>query len=229
MVKKDKDLNPAEKPEVLQDSISKTELLLEDNKKLISNVLIGIGVLIALIFGYKNWFSEPAEKAGFESIWMAQKYFEQDSILKAIPEFEYVAEEHEGTKAGNLANLYLGLTLIKDSQFDEALASFENFDASGELFPGLKLGLIGDCHSELGNITEAVTNYKQAAKLLDAKSVSPYYLKKAGILLEQNDDLDGAVKIYELAVNSYLKDAPPSLQNVKNEMKKLLARANASK
>ena len=97
------------------------------------------------------------------------------------------------------------------------------------MFPGLKVGLIADCHSELDNVDEAVANYKKAAKLLDAKSVSPYYLKKAGILLEQNDDIDGAIAVYELAINSYLKDAPPSLNTTKNEMKKLLARANASK
>ena len=229
MTEKEKDLNQGKKTEVLEESISKTEVLLEENKKLISNVLIGIIVVIALVVGYNNWFSEPAEKAGFDSIWPAQKYFEQDSIQKAIEEFEFVASEHGGTKAGNLANLYLGLSFLKDGQFEDALVSFENFDASGELFPGLKLGLIGDCHSELDNVGEAVAKYKKAAKLLDAKTVSPYYLKKAGILLEQNDDVDGAIEIYELALNTYLKDAQPSLQNIKNEMKKLLARANASK
>ncbi len=229
MAKKDKDLKKDKNPETLEESLSKTEVLLEENKNLITNVLVGIVILIALVFGYKNWFAEPAEKAGFESIWPAQKYFDQDSIQKAIEEFDYVASEHSGTKAGNLANLYLGLSFLKNEQFDEALASFENFDASGELFPGLKVGLIGDCHSELGNVYEAVTEYKKAAKLLDAKSVSPYYLKKAGILLEQNDDVDGAIEVYELAINTYLKDAQPSLQKIKNEMKKLLARANASK
>jgi len=229
MAEKDKDLNQGKNPEILEESVSKTEALLEDNKDLISKVLIGILLLIGGYFIYVNWFSEPAEKAGFESIWPAQKYFEQDSIQKAIEEFDYVVSEHSGTKAGNLANLYLGISLLKQEQFDEALASFENFDATGELFPGLKVGLIADCHSELDNVTEAVLNYKKAAKLLDAKSVSPYYLKKAGILLEQNGDVDGAIEVYELAIKTYLKDAQPSLQNIKNEMKKLLARANASK
>ena len=78
-------------------------------------------------------------------------------------------------------------------------------------------------------IEEAVANYKKSAKLLDSKSVSPYYLKKAGILLEQNDEVEAAIEVYELALSTYLKDAQPALQNIKNEMKKLLARANASK
>ncbi len=229
MAEKNKDLNQGEGPEKLDSSLSKTEVLLEDNKDLISKVLIGIVVLILGYFVYNNWVVEPGEKAGFESIWPAQKYFEQDSIQKSIEEFDFIASEHSGTKAGNLANLYLGLSFLKDGQFDKALSAFESFDATGELFPGLKVGLIADCHSELDNIEEAVANYKKAAKLLDAKSVSPYYLKKAGIILEQNGDVDGAIEVYELAINTYLKDAQPSLKNIKNEMKKLLARANASK
>jgi predicted negative regulator of RcsB-dependent stress response len=229
MAEKDKNVNPEEKPEVLQESISKTEVLLQENKDLITKILIGLFLVIGAYFVYNNWVAEPAEKAGFESVWPAQKYFEQDSIQKAIEEFDYIASEHSGTKAGNLANLYLGLSLLKDGQFDEALVSFQGFDAKGKLFPGLKVGLIADCYSELDNIDEAVVNYKKAAKLLDAKSVSPYYLKKAGILLEQNDDIDGAIAVYELAISSYLKDAPPNLNATKNEIKKLLARANASK
>ncbi|MBO72470.1 MAG: hypothetical protein CMD35_02525 [Flavobacteriales bacterium] len=229
MAENNKDSNSEKKQESLEDSIGKTEVLLEENKDLISKVLIGIVVLIGGYFLYNNWVAEPAEKEGYDAIWPAQQSFEQDSLEKAIELFSEVAEDHSGTKAGNLANLYSGLALLKKSQFDDALVSFENFDASGKLFPGLKLGLIGDCHSEMGNIEEAVANYKKSAKLLDSKSVSPYYLKKAGILLEQNDEVEAAIEVYELALSTYLKDAQPALQNIKNEMKKLLARANASK
>ena len=75
------------------------------------------------------------------------------------------------------------------------------------------------------DIDEAVANYKKAASLLDSKSVSPYFLKKAGLLLEQNDDISGAVEVYELAMDLYLKDAGPLTQSVKNELQVLLTRA----
>lgn len=228
MAKEDKDLDPIETPETLEDSLSKTEVILEENKDLISKVVIGIAILILGFFMYNNWVVEPAEAAAFDEIWPAQKLFEQDSVAKAIEEFEYLADEHSGTTAGNLSNLYLGISLLKDEKFEDALTAFESFEAAGKLFPGLKVGLIGDCHSELGNVDEAVANYKKAAKLLDSKSVSPFYLKKAGILLEQNEDSAGAVEIYESAMKNYLKDAAPSIKSVKDEMEKLLARAQAS-
>ena len=97
-----------------------------------------------------------------------------------------------------------------------------------EIFPGLKIGLIGDCHSELGNVDDAVANYKKAAIILDSKSVSPFYLKKAGVLLEQSGDAEGAIEIYQFAMKTYLKDAAPSIKSVKDEIEKLLARAQAS-
>ena len=225
----DKDLNEGQAPEGLDDSLSKTEVLLEENKDLISKVLVGVAILVSLYFVYNNFVSEPAEKAAFDDVWPAQKYFEQDSIQKAIEEFEYISSEHSGTKAGNMANLYLGISLLKDGDFEGALSALESFNATGKLFPGLKVGLIGDCHSEMEQVDEAVANYKKAATLLDSKSVSPYFLKKAGILLEQNGDVAGAIEVYELALDTYLKDSAPTVQSVKNEMVKLLARAKASK
>jgi hypothetical protein len=65
--------------------------------------------------------------------------------------------------------------------------------------------------------------------LLDSKGVSPYYLKKAGILLEQNGKSADAVEVYKLALNTYLIASAPSVQSVKTEMEMLLARAKASK
>lgn len=227
MAEEIKDLEKEQSPEVMEDSLSKTEVLLEENKDLISKVIIGIVILVTGYFVYNNWVAEPAEMAANEEIWPAQKLFEQDSIAKAISEFEFIAEEHSGTDAGNLANLYLGLSLLKEAKFDDALAAFESFDAKGKMMPGLKIGLIGDCHSELGNVDEAIANYKKAATVLDSKSVSPYFLKKAGVLLEQNNDVAGAVEVYQLALEKYLKEAAPSVQSVKNEMTKLLARAKA--
>lgn len=224
MAKEEQNINQ-ETPELLEDSLSKTEVLLDDNKDLISKVVIAVAIIIGGYFFYNNWIVEPAEQAAFEEIWPAQKLFEQDSVQKAISEFEYLVQEHDGTQAGNLSNLYLGLSLLRDGKYEEALEAIEAFEPAGKLTPGLKVGLIGDCHSELNNIDEAVANYKKAASLLDSKSVSPYFLKKAGLLLEQNDDISGAIEVYELAMDLYLKDAGPLTQSVKNELQVLLTRA----
>ena len=229
MAEQDNNLNDQQTPETLEDSLSKTEVLLEENKDVISKVLIGIAIVIAGYFGYNNMFAEPAEQAALEEIWPAQKMFEQQLFDSASTEFEYILENHGGTKAGNLAGLYLGISQLQSGNFVEALTALEAFDAEGKLSPGLKVGLIGDCHSELGDVDKAVASYKKAASLLDSKGVSPYYLKKAGIILEQNGKSTDAVEVYELALNTYLSTSAPSVQSVKTEMEMLLARAKASK
>lgn len=229
MAEQDNNLNDQQTPEILEDSLSKTEVLLEENKDVISKVLIGIAIIIAGYFGYNNMFAEPAEQAALEEIWPAQKMFEQQLFDSASTEFEYILENHGGTKAGNLAGLYLGISQLQSGNFVEALTALEAFDAEGKLSPGLKVGLIGDCHSELGDVDKAVASYKKAASLLDSKGVSPYYLKKAGIILEQNGKSADAVEVYELALNTYLSTSAPSVQSVKTEMEMLLARAKASK
>ncbi len=229
MAEQDNNLNDQQTPEILEDSLSKTEVLLEENKDVISKVLIGIAIIIAGYFGYNNMFAEPAEQAALEEIWPAQKMFEQQLFDSASTEFEYILENHGGTKPGNLAGLYLGISQLQSGNFVEALTALEAFDAEGKLSPGLKVGLIGDCHSELGDVDKAVASYKKAASLLDSKGVSPYYLKKAGIILEQNGKSADAVEVYELALNTYLSTSAPSVQSVKTEMEMLLARAKASK
>jgi len=218
-------------PEVLEDSLNKTEILLEENKKVITNVLVGIVALVAVFFGYENFISAPAEKAALEEIWPVQQLFEQEGIKpdSVADEFQLVIDEYGSTNAGNVAQLYLGISLMKAGNFEDAQAALEDFSPSGLLLPGLKLGLIGDCQSEQANVDDAVSNYSKAAELLDSKSGSIYFLKKAGILLEQNGQSVDAVGIYETALNKYLKGADRTYDNSRTEMEKYLARANSSK
>ena len=78
--------------------------------------------------------------------------------------------------------------------------------------------------------TENTEDYLELiAELLNSKSGSVYFLKKAGILLEQNEEFIKAIEIYETALDKYLKGADRSYDREKTEMEKYLARAKASK
>ena len=221
-------------PEVLDDSLNKTEIILEENKKLIGNVIMGVVALLVVFFGYDNLVAAPAEKEGLEEIWEAQQDFEsetgkRDSSSTIAEDFETVIENYSSTSSGNIAQLYLGISLMKTGDFSEAQEALEDFSPAGLLMPGLKLGLIGDCQSENDDYQSAVTNYSKAAELLNSKSGSVYFLKKAGILLEQNEQFSEAIEVYETALYKYLKGADRTYAQEKIEMEKYLARAQASK
>lgn len=218
-------------PEVLEESLNKTEVLLEENKKVITNVLMGIVAVVVVIFGYDSFIAAPAEKAALDAIWPVQQGFEQavdkhDSIAEL---FQEVVDEYGSTNSGNVAQLYKGISLMKSGDFEGAQEAIEDFSPSGLLLPGLKLGLIGDCQSEQGEVDDAVSNYTKAAELLNSKSGSIYFLKKAGILLEQNGQFGEAAELYETALNKYLKGADRTYDRSIAEMEKYLARAKASK
>ena len=220
-------------PEVLDDSLNKTEIILEKNKKLIGNVIMGVVALLVVYFGYENLVAAPAEKEGLEAISQPQIDFESktgkiDSSTTIVEDFESVIESHSSTSSGNIAKLYLAISLMKTGRFTEAEGYLEDFSPEGLLMPGLKLGLIGDCQSENDDYQSAVTNYSEAAELLNSKYGSVYFLKKAGILLEQKGKFSEAIGIYQTALDKYLKGADITHNKQKNEMEKYLARAQSS-
>lgn len=229
MAENENDVEQKDIPEVIEDSLSKTEVLLEENKKLISNVVLGLAIVIAGYFAYNNFIAGPQEEAALDAIYPAQQGFENPTLKRdsIAEEFLSIADDFGSTEAGNVAGLYAGIALMESGDFEGALEAIEGFSAAGKLTPGLKLGLIGDCQSELGEVESAVSNYKKAADLLDSKSGSSYFLKKAGILLEQNGQASDAVEVYELALSKYLSDVVKSTD--KTEIEKLLFRAKSSK
>ncbi len=170
---------------------------------------------------------EPKENEAQEALWEAQYVFEKDSFPKAGELFQDIVEEYGSTAAGNTANLYLGISLMKQNKFDEALESLEKFSGDGYFIPTIKLGLIADCYSELNEWEKAVDAYEKAAETGKSKVYSPYYLKKAGILLEQNGDSKKAVTFYEKVLNEYYYEDIAEFANDRREIVVLLERAKA--
>ena len=172
----------------------------------------------------------PQGQEGLEAIWQAQIDFEsktgkRDSSTTILEDFETVPKNHSSNSSGNIAKLYLATSLMKTGKFTEAEEYLEDFSPEGFLMPGLKLGLIGDCQSENDDYQSAVTNYSEAAELLNSKYGSVYFLKKAGILLEKNGKFSEAIEIYQTALDKYLKGTDITYKKQKNEMEKYLARA----
>ena len=94
---------------------SKTEQFIEKNKKIISIVTLAIIVIVGGYFGYKKLIIAPMEFDAQSQMFMAEKYFEQDSLQKAIngdglnAGFVDIIDEFGGTKAANLSHYYLGI------------------------------------------------------------------------------------------------------------------------
>ncbi len=193
----------------VQEVYSKTERYIEENKKSLAIIL---GAIVLVIGGYFAWdrlYVKPLEEEARSAMFMAEKYFEKDSLNKAIngdgnyKGFKYIIQEYGVTKSANLAYYYLGIAYLNQGKFQEAIDNLKEFDSDDEILGSVAIGAIGDAQMELGKKEEAVNFYLKAAKKNDNKFTTPYYLMKAAMAYEEQNDYKNAVKIYEQIKSSY--------------------------
>ena len=111
-----------------------SEAFIEKYKKPIMYTFLVIVVLVAGYFLYRSFVLTPREEKANEMIFKGQQYFATDSYEKALngdgqgfPGFLSIANEYGSTKAGNLAQLYAGLSYAKMGKFQEAVNYLKNF------------------------------------------------------------------------------------------------------
>ncbi len=203
MAKKQKD-QATEVLENVETSLNRAEEFIENNR---NPLLIGLGVVVVIalaIFGYKKFISDPLELEAQQEIFMAQKYFEQDSLnmaLNGVPGqnmgFLDIAEEYGSTKAGNLANYYAGVCYLQLGQFENAIAYLDDFSSRDEVLSIVAKGAIGDAFLELNQPEEALEYYTAATKTNTNDFAVPIYLNKAAKTAEILDDYKSALTFYQ--------------------------------
>ncbi|HCQ16337.1 MAG TPA: hypothetical protein DIU20_08755, partial [Cryomorphaceae bacterium] len=170
---------------------------------------------------------EPRENEALEEIYTAQSYFEQDSLQLALNGdgqhlgFIDVAAEYSGTKAGNLANYYAGISYLNTGKYEDAIEYLDDFESDDPVFSVIATGSIGDAFLELGQPQEALDYYDRAVSGESNNLVVPFYLKKAGILAEEQGDLKKS-KEYFTRIQKDFKDSQQAA-----DIEKFIARVEA--
>lgn len=184
-------------------AIGKAERYFEENKK---SLTIIFGALIVLVGGYFAWthlYIGPMEEEARSKMFMAEKYFEQDSLDKAIngfgtyKGFKDIADEFGLTPSGNLAHYYLGICYLQKGRFEEAIAELKEYDGDDAILASIAIGAQGDAYSELGQFDEAIDHYLKAADHSENDFTTPIYLMKAAQLYEAQTQHKEALRIYE--------------------------------
>ena len=212
----------------LSEAKLKATSFFEENQKIILGVLIALVVVVGGWFAYSNLVKEPKEQKAMSQLWKAQMQFEQDSFVMALENpgggylgFLQIAKDYSGTKAGNLAKFYAGVSYLNLGNFDEALKFINDFHPAGALGPNMKHGVLGDVYSELNQMDKAIENYHKAAAT-ENDLLTPYYLKKEALLLESQNQVAKALEIYKKIKSKY----PNS--NEALSIEKYIARAEAT-
>ena len=203
--------NTEEKIHAVEEALSKSEKFIEKNQKILT-IVIGSAIVIVLgVFAFQKLYIAPREKAAQGQMFMAQKYFEADSLNKALngdpnfPGFLNIIDEYGMTKAANLSKYYAGIIYLKQGKFEDAITYLKKFDSDDEFVGPMATGAIGDANLELGKREEAVDSYLKAASQQVNDLTTPLYLMRAAFVYEDLGKFDKAIELYEKIQKEHTK------------------------
>jgi tetratricopeptide (TPR) repeat protein len=205
---------------------SKSEEFVNDNQNMIMTVVGVIIILVALVYGYKRYYSDPMYHTASVEMFQAEQYFAQDSFNLALNGdgnslgMLDIIEDYGSTKPGNLANYYAGICYLKMGQYEDAISYLNDFSTSSLAGPMAK-GALGDAYAESGDMDNALSAYEEAADMDDNDLTTPIFLFKAGLVAEELGDNDRAVRLF----GKLKEDYPDSTEG--RDAAKYLARNEA--
>jgi tetratricopeptide (TPR) repeat protein len=213
----------------VEEAFGKTEQFIEKNQKII---LIVVGAIILIVlgyFGFKRLYIAPREKEAQTQMFMAEKYFEMDSINKALKGdgnylgFLDIIDQYSMTKSANLSHYYAGICYLKKGEFQNAIDQLEDYSMGSDHFvTPMALGALGDANMELNNTEKAVKYYLKAADKSVNNLTTPMLLMKAGMGYEMSGNKEEALKIY----NRIKKEFSKTYEG--QEVEKYISRLNAT-
>ena len=191
----------------LDEGANKTEEWVEKNQKAILGVVVGVLVLVLAYLAYTRFVVEPNEKEAANELTLAQESFTtalettnfnvKDSLYTVALEGKNgkyglleIASNYGGTKAGNLANYYAGMSYLELKDYGKAISHLEDFSSDDMMLAPLAKGAIGDAFVQLGQPEDALGYYEAASSLSSNNFTTPRFLFKAGVTaldLGQND------------------------------------------
>lgn len=183
--------------EGLDEVANKSEQWIEKNSRPLFIGLVGIAALILGYLAYNKFISQPNEVNASNEIAYPRSFFDQaekaagakaDSLynlgLNGGADGKYgfldIAKSFSGTKAGNLANYYAGITYLRQKDYKNAISYLSDFESDDELLGPTALGAIGDAFADIDQPEQALEYYEKAGNKKDNEFTTPMFLFKAG-------------------------------------------------
>ncbi|MCO6494982.1 MAG: hypothetical protein J5I91_04795 [Bacteroidetes bacterium] len=194
----------------------------EEKKKPLIIGTLAVAAIVAGYFLYETYVSKPKQKESLELLAKVQDYFKQDSfrlVVNGAPGFKsavQISSDYSGTKSGNLANYYAGVSYLKLGEYDNAIKYLKKFDSNGDKLVGaLALACIGDAYVEKTEFKEGLNYYKQAIDYSINELTTPIHAQKALNVYIELKQYDDALQLIDRLNNE--KNIP---DDFKKELKK---------
>jgi tetratricopeptide (TPR) repeat protein len=213
----------------VEEALTKTERFIEEHQRLLGVVVGAIALIVLGYFAFQRYYLQPRETEAGAQMFMAEKYFEMDSLTLALngdgnyPGFLEIIDDYGMTRAANLAKYYAGISYLKQGDYNEALDYLKSFSKKDLLVSVMAVNAIGDCYMEMEDPGRAAKEYEKAARMNPNDLTSPQFLLKAGWAWEFAGDYANAIKAYE----QIKYDFPKSQES--RDIEKFIARAEGLK
>lgn len=187
-------------------------------------IIIGVVAILLVVAGailYNAYVAGPREDKASTAIAKGEQYFNAEQFDKALNGdgagyvgFVKIASDYSSTDAGNLANLYAGLSYFNLGKYTEAVTYLEKFSTKGDaMVSPTATAALANAYAQTGNVDKAISTLKKAADMADCKaddvnnSISPTFLLQAGKLLESQNKKDEALKLYQDIKKKYVNSS----------------------
>ena len=224
MAKKEKKdvMEIIESPEALQQEVSKVTGFFKKNKSTTLGAGVALIALVAGFFGYQ-WYKTSQDVEGEKKLYKAVYAFESDSLSAAAKEMAKISDEFGGNTQ-NLSDLYLGITLLKQGKYDQAIEKLKNFSSADLLVQARAYSLVGDAYAEKKSFGEAIEYYQKAADYKPNKFFTPTYLLKLALAFEANKQGKEALDAYSQITDKF----PESAESIPAKKYKALLESSIS-
>jgi tetratricopeptide (TPR) repeat protein len=196
-----------------QKTVVPTGGFVRENQKSLLFIGAAIVALIAVYIAYQKLYLAPRETEAANQMYVAQEYWgkkEWDKALKgdaSYPGFEKIINDYSNTKAANLAYYYAGTAYLNKGEYRKAIDNLTNFRGDDSMVAAEALGSVGDAYVELKDYEKAESYFKKAADKAGNKFLTPFYLKKLGLVYEARNDNKSALETYQKIKTDYAASA----------------------
>lgn len=224
----------------INESLTKAELKVQNNKKAIMWACIAVAAVVVAVLLFIYAYLRPSQNAadtqyGLASN-MASNYEATYAMLDSTANAQQLdavtkAYEEAATRShagGNNAKLMSAVYEFKKGDYNKALSYLNDYDKKDAVVAALSECLKGDCYVNLDKYQEAVEAFKDAVEISDENPmIAPYALIKQATVERHLKNFTAEAECYQEIVNKYPEYGVTINANIENYLER--AKADAAK
>lgn len=188
---------------------SESKAAVTGNMKTIIIIAAAALLLVGGYFGFQEFVTKPKNDKAASAMMYVERFFENQQFEEVINGDGQnrgalaIINEFGGTKVGNLARYYAGMSFLHKGEFEQAVKYLEQYKTSaGTSLEALANGAIGDAYLELGNEEKALASYKKAIASKD-DFATPLFLFKTAMTMDEGSQQEEIINYLLQIKNDY--------------------------